>query len=317
MSEIKKKTTIIIVSVVVTVVVVTVSLTVGLVYGLKPKENAQLSKFEIYRSLTTKPTKATLVYFYSMGHPFDNARNLVQDAKVFDKLFKPHISKISAYNSHMLKKLDAKLFHQVFFTLPIPFIAPEHYRGNGHGFWGWKSWIIHLELQKMKNGEILFYHDMQVSKYLKTFAAFEKPLEPFLLFLLEEVKADIFVPYEHPNDLLRLHTKKLIIDELGSFVPAYTDWHQLNANRIIIRKTDYTVGLVKSWFDACLRRELISPETEHEQGLHCSTHDQAILMVLCRKEILSGKLPFDWPRFWFQDKVFNVDHLKVLDTHNK
>lgn len=311
----KKNTTIILISVLVVIVIVALALGLGLGLGLNNNNTSNGMSVEDDKNLKTilkvnnskRFDNVHMIYFYSLGPPNDDAKNLRNDALTFHSIFSAQVKSIRGYNTQDLK--ETELFPKIFYKTEGPFIHNEHERGAKHGFWTWKSFIILDSLKLMKNGEILFYHDMQVSRY-NYFSTHEKPLQPFINSLLEISKSDIFIPWELPHTLkLKHHVKKLIFDSLGFYSDEYLEWPLLNANRIIIRKTDYTIKLIENWFESCLQKILIEPEKEKEPNLRWSTHDQAILSVIMRRETLNGNLPLGWPFIWFKDKIFKKDKI--------
>jgi hypothetical protein len=204
------------------------------------------------------------------------AKNLTEAAKKFHASFEKHVDFMHEYNSRMLYNQDPIMYHKLMYSVNGPFHhdygeTSIHERGKHIGYWTYKPFIINQQLSKLKDGEILFWHDVNVEKY-PYFHDFEKPLKPFLFQILQKVGADIFIPFERPDQLSQLHVKKRTFEVLGEYNDKYLKWPHLNANRILIKKSNFTTAIVKEWMNACLDRTLNSPETEDEPGLQCHTY---------------------------------------------
>jgi hypothetical protein len=37
-----------------------------------------------------------------------------------------------------------------------------------------------------------------------------------------------------------------------------------------------------------------------------------MLTVICRRYVLQGKLPADWPKIYFKDKIFNKQNSRLM-----
>ena len=308
----KRRNLIIGISITVVVIVVALALFFGLYYGLKPVNGMQTYlalKLKTPEKVKSK-NSATLIFFYTLGNPFDKGKDLTDDANNFRRMVENQVTDVVEYNSKALYNIDPKMCAKVLYAAKGPFLHQSHYNGCNIGFLSWKPFIIQHQLKKMEENEILFYHDCLESNNIKF--SFEKPLEPFLLELLQTVKADIFVPFEGQGILAKKYVKKKVFETIGKYNDEYKNWPHLNAGRIIIRKTSFTVELVDDWLKECLNRELIMPETEKEIDLDFNSQDNAILTVICRKAILENKLPSDWPKIWF-DKTFEKQSLKIYE----
>jgi hypothetical protein len=253
-----------------------------------------------------------LVFFHTEGPPNDQAKALTKQADDFISYYKNENVVPERWTPKRCMEWNSDLFTKIFKTYEGPFPYFEHYRGNMHGFWSWKPFIIDATLSQMQDGEILFYHDSNIERY-PFYGSFTKPFDVFARKLLKLVNADIFVPFEKQGLLAQQHVKKYCFETIGEYNDYYRKWPLLNANRIIIRKTPFTVDLVKQWLNYCCDEKILLPEKEKEGPLMCHTHDQAILTTLTRKQIKLGKLPQDWPKVWFFEKHFDIEHMRVYN----
>lgn len=258
-----------------------------------------------------KEPEMKMIIFYTEGQPNDQGRDLTKQADEFQKLFENEKITIERFTPKICYELDFNKFSSIFRVYDEQFIHEDHYRGNKHGFWGWKPFIISAALQKMNDGDILFYTDCNIERY-PVYKAFEKPFDKFLKQILEFVGADIFVAFEFPDVLKsKYHIKKAVFEAVGDNSDYYREYPLLNANRIIIKKTRFTEKIVREWFDLCCRKDLLLPEKTKEPELRWHTHDQAILTVLLRKKIAEEILPKDYPKIWFGNKQFDLEHMYV------
>jgi hypothetical protein len=108
---------------------------------------------------------------------------------------------------------------------------------------------------------------------------------------------------------LKQHCKKEVFVKLEANHEFFWNYSLLNANRIILKKTELTTQLINEWYELCCDTDLLLPETEVESDLRWHTHDQALLNILIRKYIFENKLPKHYPGFYLQDKEFMIQNV--------
>jgi hypothetical protein len=184
----------------------------------------------------------------------------------------------------------------------------EHNRGNTHGFWKWKPYIIQKHLEKIKDGEILIYHDCNVSRYSYYMLNISQ-LRENVHFLMGKTGFDVIIPIEHPDILCKHHVKQKVFQTIGQNNDDYRNFPLLNANRIFIRKTETSCSFIKDWLRYCETGDLILPETDSEPDLRWHTHDQAIVSVLYKKYINDRLFEKNAPGFYIKDKIFSRENI--------
>lgn len=149
---------------------------------------------------------------------------------------------------------------------------------KGGGYWIWKSHIINLTLNKIKNGDYLFYCDTGAvirHPISKLIAIMENNHDEIMVFEVyghseeEWTKRDIFQYFQYDN----LKCRKS---------------NQIMATFILMKKTEKTVDIFRQYEKACTSGTLITDD-ENKCGLpnhfgFCENrHDQSILSVLLKK----------------------------------
>lgn len=248
-----------------------------------------------------------MITFHTCGHPYDNGKNLINEATLFANLYSPMVDNFVVYNSQNCSQ-ENNTFKENYIKSFPEFNTGEHARGNKHGFWKWKAYIIKKHLDKINDGEILVYHDCNIlrySYYTNNIDTFRENVE----FIFDITKLDIIIPTERLDLFCKHHVKKMVFDVVGEYNEDYKNFPLLNANRIFIKKTPLSVQFVNEWLEYCNYPELILPETEYDPKLRWNTHDQAILSVLYKKYINEGKIYQNSPGFYLKDKVFSRENI--------
>ena len=161
---------------------------------------------------------------------------------------------------------------------------------TGGGCWLWKPYIVNDALQKINEGDYIFYLDSG--------ALFRKKIEPFISFM-EENGLDLLC-FSTPFPENRW-TKKSFIDHYYSVNNLKTDDFQIEATYFIIKKTKRTVSFCKEWLELCCVKENIDNSGLAEGEYH--RNDQSLFSYLCKK---NGFVSYASPsNRYFQD---SFDH---------
>lgn len=204
-----------------------------------------------------------IILSYAGGDPvhFANQRELEDTiSSVYDKSQYRHIM----YNESMIQPF-IKENNQVF----------KHSRGGG--YWLWKPYIIHLELAKMKESDILLYIDSG-SHLLQ-------PVDE----LLEMHKEDVII-FECLH-ITRKWTKRDLFQKLGADTPAIRDSNQIEAGFAIYRKS--ALPLVAEWLRlGCIPENITdSPSvSKNYDDFVEHRHDQSILDILVKQKKLASTI---------------------------
>jgi hypothetical protein len=150
---------------------------------------------------------------------------------------------------------------------------------RGVGYWLWKPYLILKTLEKLEDGDLLFYCDAGI-EFLKSIDEIipfmDETEEKLLLFELEDF---------HPN---KRWTKRDCFINLGLDAEPYISQTQLLASYVLMRKNHFVISFMKQWllYGQDYRNITDSP---NELGLPNypefvdHRHDQSILSLLGRK----------------------------------
>lgn len=231
----------------------------------------------------TETIKVHLITFNTQGAPVDEGLNLENESKLFENIYKTRVDFFESFNTEKMIRLypNFKNYLKVY-----PNAKGEHTRGCNIGYWAWKPFVIYHYLKNMKKGEILVYHDCNVSRYPE----FKVDTENFKTNVLSlfNTPLDVIVPLENPADKTlqcKNYVKRDVFKKLGKENNYYMNFPILHANRIFIRKSKLSESFILNWLALC-GTDLILPEINEPIKWH--THDQAILTVLYRKYMELG-----------------------------
>ena len=221
--------------------------------------------------------KINLVSFYTEGEPNDLGINLSETKNIFIENAQNNVANISLYTPKILKSMGYDYHVKNYENIGVGFMNP---RCNNMGFFAWKPLIMLLELEKMNDGEILVYRDMNSDKYpqLKNFDNFEQ----IIYNTLTIVDFDFFIPFD-PYGLYNENIcKTAIIKELGENHKFSYKYPCLIANFIIVRKSKISIELLKEWLKHCENEKYINGEIYEENvpEFSRSTNEQSILCVI-------------------------------------
>tara|TARA_Y100000592_G_scaffold100806_1_gene182942 strand:+ start:5042 stop:6301 length:1260 start_codon:yes stop_codon:yes gene_type:complete len=235
-----------------------------------------------------------LVFFNSQGKPRDKGLDLDWAKWDIQSHFKSmgRGDDVSFYNPAILKKMG--------FSYHVKERESGYVWANAGmsniGNCAWRPLIMLLELEKMKNGDILAYRDINLKKHkgLSDFEHIDKRTDTFL----ELCGCDFFISIDPPRGPLCRHTKMNIMKELGENHPFTYHFPLLISNFIAVRKSPQSIYILEEWLKAC--------ETERwMDGMHYglvqhpsfffSTPEQAILSVIIANMVRKKELPINYP----------------------
>jgi len=254
-------------------------------------------------------TKMTVISFHTLGDPYDKGMDLSVEGKIFKNIYEPYVDNIFIYNTKNCIEFNKNFVNEYLKTYPT-LNAGEHSRGCNMGFWKWKPYIIKHHLEQIADNETLIYHDCNITRY--SYYMNTNTFRENIDFIFEKTGLDIIIPIERPDLLCKHHCKKEVFETIGENNDDYRNFPLLNANRILIKKTQLSVDFINEWLHYCNSGDLILPEIENEPDLRWHTHDQAILTVLYKKYINNDKLPKNAPGFYLKDKIISEDTIIFL-----
>lgn len=258
----------------------------------------------------------TFVSFYSEGEPYDKGYALEKSVEPIQALLKGQCA-TELYTPRRLRELGYEYAVQEFAELGCV-------KGNPNceklGFFAWKPLILWLELQKVKEGDIVMFHDFNLEKY-PIYKANLENLSFFAKRCLEECGFDFFVPREGLTKRVFHHAKGLTVRELGGSDPYYFNFPQAIVNMIFIRKTARSMELLEEWMRACKEPRWLggtpADERPHPGFIwHCP--EKAILCVLLARWVAERKhgIPLQYPNIIVQGRDLSK-RLKVTMTDCK
>jgi hypothetical protein len=152
---------------------------------------------------------------------------------------------------------------------------------RGGGYWLWKPYIINEILNKIDNGDYLFYLD---SKYYFT--------EDFTNLYIEKIKeTDIIVWANKPNEdgyYMKNWCKMDVILKYDIYDLVFNhNAPDCSASAIFIKKTDFSKHIMKQWLNMCCNYSDITDSesvNKNDPVLFCEhRHDQSLLSTVLHK----------------------------------
>jgi hypothetical protein len=167
---------------------------------------------------------------------------------------------------------------------------------KGHGFWIWKPYLILNQLNKINNGDFLFYMDSgssvlphkknKFNEYLELLSNSEKPIITF---------ADGPSLGSPPWYKEKLFQKMKVLKRFNlENNQEFLDSGQVEGGVFICRKCDFVMKFVQEWMNLVLEDNysLVTDDDEFAQFPEFveHRHDQSILSALCKmhKTIILG-----------------------------
>jgi len=234
-----------------------------------------------------------LIGFYTQGHPFDNAKDLLESKKRFQYLYEDKVDALKLYNTiHMMvKNIQFKDYID-----PLP--RYNFLEGWSHHFFKWKPFVIYEHLKQMDHGDILVYHDCDILKkkeYEIGVSEFKKNVKEVLEY------SDLVCSMDSFYGKNKNSTKEEVFRQFGD----YRDTKSLKTNRIFLKKTPKTVQFIYNW--------LILSNTSLLNPNYTETHSysESLFNVLYYKYIEMGE--FIYPNVYFKNDIFSSETILFLD----
>ena len=231
-----------------------------------------------------------IVFFASEGIPHDRGYPIYNELVHFkEKLLKENskINNIEIYTPRKLKSMGYD-YHV------------KEYEDTGYvtmnknlqyiGFCAWRPLIILLELEKMKDGDILVCRDSNIKKY-KDLYNYNNIFELSLHFL-EQCNFDFFIPRQSEDLKTINYCKKDVIVELGNDHPFFYEYRMHWNNFLVIRKSNISIELLQEWLLACENENWINGNCHRENiknTFRWLCPEQSILNVIIAKWILEKR----------------------------
>jgi hypothetical protein len=260
--------------------------------------------------------KYCITHFYSEGPPNDEAKNLSYckdhlntENTIFDN--------VTFYTPKILKDMGYSIFLKEYDVTPI-----NNYYATmcKIGLSAWKPLILLLELEKMEEGDILVYRDVDFLKY-NTLMNNDNIIE-VINKCLEICKFDVFISRESEEYKLKHYTKPIVIEELGNNDNFNKEFPLLICNFIIIRKSKISIEFLNEWKDAVLNDKWIDGylyDCYDDEFRNFNTNEQSICGNIIANWVKKRKyeIPLTYPVIGFENrdigKIIYFNNYAYLD----
>jgi len=257
------------------------------------------------------------ISFCSEGEPNDRGLDLSESRKILGESLDKTDMKYFFYTPKFMRESGYGEFVKEHENAGLVSMNPNM---NLVGFCAWKPLIMLLELEKMKDGDILVYRDCNCKKYnvFNDFTNFENTIRN----ILKKAKFDFFIPQDEPDVNLGKHCKSNIIDDLAINKEFTRQFPLLIANIIICRKSKIVIEILEEWKKYCLVDEYINGEQYGDlyKEFRWFTPEQSILTVIISNYVFEGKhnIPKTYPNIIFKNRDINnqiiVDERKIVES---
>lgn len=264
------------------------------------------------KTLENRSPKTHLLLFHTEGK--DGTLNLTDEANFLADSLGKQFDVVVQMTPTNAKHYGVD-FESFFKNYPEYKNKKEHNRTNDVGFCAWKPWIIGKYLEQVEDGDVVLYHDTNCSRH-PYYAQNQIHMKGFLQFLLELTGDDIAIDWDNPEISKSLHfIKQEVIEDICSGSLEFTtEYPLLSSNRILIRKSEKSVKLIKEWESYCKKRKYIVPDFPPQlPGFKHHKHDQSILTAIIAKYIRKGNLKKNFPGYYLQGKIFNFDSVRTFN----
>jgi hypothetical protein len=257
--------------------------------------------------------------FHSEGPPHDSGQNLIKEERKFRRLISPYFDHYVSYTPRSISPDGPAAVRS---CADYSEWLANHPRRNELGrycagwaklgFMGWKPYIIKKMLMRkdVRNGDIIFYHDVNISKY-PVYRECMKEWPALSLRVLDELDCDVFVP---AGDRLKAGAKTSLLRKYLGTAGKAADGPGLWGALIVIRKSPASIRFVNEWLKISSRLDDLSPlpnPRPHKQFYwHCP--EQATLAVVVELWRRRGQLPQNWPKYYADGRRFCAEFLRVI-----
>jgi hypothetical protein len=154
---------------------------------------------------------------------------------------------------------------------------------RGAGYWLWKPFIILESLNKIQDGDIIFYLDCG--------DVFSNGIKSYLVSYFQN--QNILIASGYTSN--KLWTKRDCFYYMNCDNEQYWNTNQVEAGIIAFKKTKFNIDFIKEWITYCSNPNIIT-DTQNTCGLTNfygfieHRHDQSILTNLCVKYSIQSSL---------------------------
>jgi hypothetical protein len=219
--------------------------------------------------------KKTYLISYAEGH---NALGVS-----FKQLQEQSVNTASEYNCFdTIYCLDSKSIDPNFYEANKSIFSQK----KGGGFWLWKPYLVSKLLEKIDEGDFIFYAD--------AFVFFIKNIEPLYRVCDEKTKGILAFAMDHKETMF---TKKYVFETLGCTGSKFTETGQNLASFFLLKKNNFTVNFFKEYLNYCCDEKLLTDieVSPNYADFKAHRHDQSIFSLLLKKHNVETFIdPSNW-----------------------
>ena len=217
--------------------------------------------------IATKATRANFITFGSHGSYIDAVDRLVRQANALN-IF----TEVKGYTAEYLQD------DEYFFNKHVTFINNNR---RGFGYWIWKPYIIKQWMDKMEDGDVLFYIDVGCELGIENR---DKLIE--CIDLVKNVKTNKIMATHSAGQIEIKWCKKDLIEKLGMDDEDFLNSTQIQSGIILLLVCPETRKLVNEWYDISCDYHNIddSPSVSKNYDSFVEhRHDQSVFSMLAKK----------------------------------
>ena len=284
-------------------------------------------------------TKIHLVLFYSEGGAHDNGIDLTKERDIIIECASHQVDHIEFYTPRKLRELGYGDYVKEY---PDSGVVSKNPGLNMIGFCAWRPLIMRLEMEKVADGDIIVYRDINCNKQptniygnLKNYDYFRSVISRFFNEYVNNF--DFLVVRDGDFIKTRQHCKTNVIKELAIHPEFTSEFPLLISNLLIFKKSRVSEELLNEWQSACENESwingIIYDELDPEFKWH--TPEQGILSVIISNWVFTRKhnIPEKYPdiilqwrnmhmpcrptQYHYLDICKNVRPLEIMPTSKR
>lgn len=235
---------------------------------------------------TGRLARAHLVLFQTEGLPFDAGKNLTTAGNRLLNRASGHFATVTLESPRTLRALDSS-WGDVFTDMTGDVEADELFSSETYwqpiwarlGLFRWKPRLIEHRLasSEVRDGDIVFYHDVDLQKY----SDYDRDVERWAAWIEQRMSRADVLGFNDNNTPLFADTKPELWRKYMSEDQA-RGRHHIWAGALGVRKNPAGIAFVNAWSALCDSKENLLPATEASVWPDFAQHsvDQAVLSCL-------------------------------------
>ena len=252
--------------------------------------------------------KINFVGFYSQGGDMDKGNDFTAEKNIIEEHVKNEVDDYTFYTPTIIKQMGYSN-HVVDFK--DPGLVTANNKMNHIGNCAWRPLLLLLELNKLNDGDVVVYRDINCTKYpgLKHFKDFKKTIKK----ILEFENFDFAMFRQNETFTIEQHCKTNIINDIAINTDFTKNFPLLLSGYLIFKKTDVSIEFLQEWDRLCLIDKYINGEKYGELSpkFKWFTPEQGIMGVLVSNWVYNGKhnIPNKFPNFMWDENRNYIDYI--------